>query len=105
MQNTILSKLTRFSKIAFAILLLYPTRMFAGMQTKYGGGLPVQQELYGPVPLYGLQLPLYGPPPATWNLEKTLLIITIPLGILLAIAIGLLIYLKKRAKKNVKKNS
>jgi hypothetical protein len=60
-------------------------------------GMPAPQPipvLYGPTPVY-----------AAWTLEKLLLIVILPLGILLAIGIGLLIYLKKREKKNVKKNN
>jgi len=110
MKNKTISKLTRFYRLALIGVLFYPIRLFAQAQTKYGPVPPIQ-ELYGvQAPMYGIEpvpMPvLYGPSPmyATWTLEKFLLIIVLPLGILLAIAIGLLVYLKKREKKNVKKN-
>jgi hypothetical protein len=111
MKNKILLKLTRLYRLVLISVLFYPIRLFAQAQTKYGPVPPIQ-ELYGvQVPMYGMPAPqpmpvLYGPAPvyAAWTLEKLLLIIVLPLGILLAIAIGLLVYLKKREKKNVKKN-
>jgi hypothetical protein len=112
MKNKILAKLTRFYKLVLIGVLFYPIKFFAQAQTKYGP-VPPMQELYGvQMPMYGVApvpqpMPvLYGPTPvyAAWTLEKFLLIVVLPLGILLAIGIGLLIYLKKRAKKDVKKN-